>query len=425
MTARYRLRCVGGGEIVPDPTAQSCPGGHDSLLRTEYRTRRLRLAPHTGIFRYLCWLPVNRPLLPSGGAVTYRSTGLARELGLARLYVSFSGYWPEQGAALATGSFKELEALATMQRLAESGGKVPVIASAGNTGRAFAGISAQYHRPVVIVVPETAVSRLWTTVPARDLFVVAVKGDYTDAIAVANALTEVPGCVPEGGAKNVARRDGMGTVMLDAAVTIGRMPDHYFQAVGSGTGAIAAWEAALRLKGDGRFGPVLPRLHCAQNEPFIPMVLAWQQCRRAIDPEIDMPNASNAVQAVMSPVLTNRQPPYAIAGGLYDALEATKGEMYAVSNTAGRAAEKIIREAEGIDPDPAAAVAVAALVQAAEAGSISRDDTIVLNITGGGYERIREDFLQYPPEPAACVAADGSLEGIKSDLETWVAHYGR
>jgi len=415
---------VGGGEIVPDPTAQSCPGGHDSLLRTEYRTRRLRLAPHTGIFRYLCWLPVNRPLLPSGGAVTYRSTGLARELGLARLYISFSGYWPEQGAALATGSFKELEALATMQRLAESGGKVPVIASAGNTGRAFAGISAQYHRPVVIVVPETAVSRLWTTVPACDLFVVAVKGDYTDAIAVANALTAVPGCVPEGGAKNVARRDGMGTVMLDAAVTIGRMPDHYFQAVGSGTGAIAAWEAALRLKGDGRFGPVLPRLHCAQNEPFIPMVLAWQQCRRAIDPEIDMPDASNAVRAVMSPVLTNRRPPYAIAGGLYDALEATKGEMYAVSNTAGRAAEKIIREAEGIDPDPAAAVATAALMNAAGAGTVAPDDTIVLNITGGGYERIREDFLQYPLEPAVCVTADGSLNGIKSELETWVAHYG-
>jgi len=258
VTARYRLLCVGGGEVVPDTTALSCPNGHDSLLRTEYRTRSLRLAPCTGIFRYLCWLPVNSPLLPSGGAVTYRSTGLARELGLSRLYISFSGYWPEQGAVLATGSFKELEALATMQRLAESGGKIPVIASAGNTGRAFAGISAQYHRPGVIVVPETAVSRLWTAVPARDLFVVAVKGDYTDAISVANALTEVPGCVPEGGAKNVARRDGMGTVMLDAAVTIGRMPDHYFQAVGSGTGAIAAWEAALRLRGDGRFGPVLP-----------------------------------------------------------------------------------------------------------------------------------------------------------------------
>jgi cysteate synthase len=421
---RYRLRCVGGGETIADSSAQSCPGGHDSLLRTEYSRRRLRLAPYTGIFRYLCWLPVSRPLLPSGGAITYKSSGLARELGLSRLYLSFSGYWPEHGAALATGSFKELEALVTMQRLKECGGQIPVIASAGNTGRAFAGISAQYCRPVVIAVPETAIPRLWTTTPAHDIFLVAVKGDYTDAITVSTTLAAVPGCVPEGGAKNVARRDGMGTVMLDAAVTIGHMPDHYFQAVGSGTGAIAAWEAALRLKGDGRFGAVLPRLHCAQNEPFTPMVSAWQQRRRTLDQVTDMPDASHAVQEVMSPVLTNRKPPYAIAGGLYDALCATNGEMYAVSNTAGRAAEKLIRDAEGIDPDPAAAVAAAALMQAAEAKTIGRDDTILLNITGGGYERIREDFPQYPLEPAATVRAGDPVDGLVAGLKNWVAHYG-
>lgn len=424
MTLKYRIRCIGGGEIIPDLSTLCCPHSHDSLLMTEYCRRRLVLLPHKGIFRYHCWLPVSSPLLPSGGPVTYQSAGLARELGLSRLFVSFSGYWPEHNAELATGSFKELEAIVTMQRLFELGGRIPVIASAGNTGRAFAGISAQYKRPVVIVVPETAIPRLWTTTPSRDIFLVAVKGDYTDAITVGNTLAAVPGCVPEGGAKNVARRDGMGTVMLDAAVTLGRMPDHYFQAVGSGTGAIAAWEAALRLRRDGRFGATLPRLHCAQNEPFTPMVTAWQQRRRTIEPEIDMPDASNAIDAVMSPVLTNRQPPYAIAGGLYDALDATGGEMYSVSNAEGRAAEKLIRETEGIDPDPAAAVATAALIRAAETGTIGQDDTILLNITGGGYERIREDFALYPPEPAIAVRAGDSLDETVAGLKRWVAHYG-
>ncbi len=64
--------------------------------------------------------------------------------------------------------------------------------------------------------------------------------------------------MPEGGAKNVARRDGMGTVMLDAAVTMKEMPDDYFQAIGSGTGGIAAWEASMRLRDDGRFGKHCP-----------------------------------------------------------------------------------------------------------------------------------------------------------------------
>ncbi len=405
-------------------TALSCPSGHDSLLRTEYCRRRLHLAPYSGIFRYLCWLPVTRPLLPSGGPVTFAAAGLSRELGLPRLFVSFSGYSPEHHASLATGSFKELEALPTMQRLTEFGNKIPVIASAGNTGRAFAGISAQYKKPVVVVVPEQALPQLWTTAPAHDVFVVAVDGDYTDAIAVSTALAAVPGCVPEGGAKNVARRDGMGTVMLDAAVTLGRMPDHYFQAVGSGTGAIAAWEAALRLIGDGRYGAALPRLHLAQNQPFTPLVSAWQQRRRAIDPDVDMPDASNAVQAVMSPVLTNRKPPYSLAGGLFDALQATDGRMYAVSNEVGRKAAQLLRDAEGIDPDPAAAIATAALVQAAETGAVGRDDLILLNITGGGYGRIREDYTLYPLTTSARVTAGGPHEGLIAELREWIAHYG-
>ena len=43
-------------------------------------------------------------------------------------------------------------------------------------------------------------------------------------------------------------------IILSAVTTIGRIPDYYFQAVGSGTGAIAAWEANMRLIEDGRFG---------------------------------------------------------------------------------------------------------------------------------------------------------------------------
>ncbi len=423
MIPKYRIRCIGGGEIVPDTTSLSCPARHNSLLRTEYSGRRLNLAPHRGIFRYLCWLPVTHPLLPSGGPVTFTSTALSRETGLSRLAISFSGYCPEHEAFLTTGSFKELEALPTLQRLWELGKQVPVIASAGNTGRAFAGLSAQYKKPVVIVVPKDAVSRLWTTTPAHDIFLVAVDGDYTDAITVSNALACVPGCVPEGGAKNVARRDGMGTVMLDAAVTLGRIPDHYFQAVGSGTGAIAAWEAALRLIEDSRYGASLPRLHLAQNKPFTPMVSAWQQGRRTIDPDLDMPDMSNAIHAVMSPVLTNRTPPYGIAGGLFDALQATDGCMYSVSNEEGKKASQLIRDTVEIDPDPAAAIALAALMHSTETGAIGANDYILLNITGGGYERVREDYSLFPIKSSA-VTTPGLCDDIKAELKEWISHYG-
>jgi cysteate synthase len=425
MIPKYRVRCVGGNEIVEDISLLSCPHGHDSLLRTEYCSRKLHLAPHKGIYRYLAWLPVTVPLLPSGGPVTFTCDELSRELGLSRLLISFSGYFPERGAMLTTGSFKELEASPTMQRLQELGGMIPVIASAGNTGRAFAELSARCKRPVVIVIPEKAVPRLWTTQPAQDIFLVAVKGDYLDAIGASNALAAVPGCVPEGGAKNVARRDGMGTVMLDAAVTGGRIPDHYFQAVGSGTGAIAAWEAAMRLIRDGSYGDRLPRLHLAQNEPFTPMVSAWAARRREIIPAEDMPDAAGSIGKVMSDVLTNRSPPYGIRGGLYDALQATGGTMYSISNAAGANAVKLVRETVGIDLDPAAAIATAALVQAVEKDIIGHDDPILLNLTGGGYERIREDFTLHPVSPVAVIRPDEPRDAVVAQLKEWTRHYGR
>ena len=37
--------------------------------------------------------------------------------------------------------------------------------------------------------------------------------------AVSTALAAVPGCVPEGGARNVARRDGVGTVGVTAGAS--------------------------------------------------------------------------------------------------------------------------------------------------------------------------------------------------------------
>ena len=422
--SKYRIRCVGGGEFVDDMTLLACPDSHDSLLRTEYRQQSLSCESSTGIFRYLAWLPLDHPLLPSGGPVTFRSKALIRELGLPNLTISFSGYYPERGAHLTSGSFKELEALPTLGRLQEMGGRVPVVASAGNTGRAFAEISARFRRPVVIVVPEKAIPRFETTEPADDVFLVSVVGDYSDAIETSLPFAAVPGCAPEGGARNVARRDGMGTVMLDTAVTEGRMPGHYFQAVGSGTGAIAVWEAAMRLRRDGRYGTVLPQLHLAQNEPFTPMVSAWQGGRREIIPDLDMPDARSAVQQVMSDVLTNRNPPYGIAGGVFDALRDTGGTMLPVSNAEGKEAMKLLRDTEGIDLDPAAAIATAALIDAVENGTVGSAEHILLNLTGGGYKRVREDYTMHPVEPALRVKAGDTDASDLDLLKEWLVLYG-
>lgn len=394
----YVVRCVCDGSVQP-PYALSCPND-PSLLRADYASKRLDLKDLPGIWKFFDWLPV-KGIIPeaSGGPVTYRSSGLANELGLRNLYISFNGYWPERGAQMQTCSFKDLEAPPTMQRLRErkdSSKDSPalVVASAGNTARAFAQVASQTCQPLVLFVPEKAQKRIWTTVEPGPVTLVAVQGDYYDAITVAGKVQSRPGYVPEGGARNIARRDGMGTVMLDAALQLGRIPDHYFQAVGSGTGGISAWEACLRLKGDGRFGSTPARLHLAQNVPNAPIYFAWK-CRE--------PDACCA--DMFDDVLFNRSPPFAIPGGVKDALQATRGEVYGITDREAIDAKRLFEQSEEIDILNAPGVAVAALQQAVSIGTVQTDDIILLNITGGGLVRVKEDYSLHQLQPDITVAA--------------------
>lgn len=423
-TGSYVLRCPVCGEVHEDWYTLRCPAGHPGLLRTEYPTRRLPPGTAPGIFRFLQWLPVQRPLPTDAGPVSYRATALGRALDLDDLTIVFTGFWPERGAEARTCSFKELEAWPTaarfFERAAPAGGRAILVASAGNTARAFAEVSARTGLPVVIVVPVRALPRLWTTAEARDVLTVAVDGDYTDAIAAASSLSGIPGLVPEGGAANVARRDGMGTALLCGTLVRGRIPDVYVQAVGSGTGAIAAWEASLRLIGDGRFGPRPPRLLLAQNLPFAPLAAAWQAGRREIDPARDMPDAEAAIRSISAEVLANREPPYALPGGLYDALTACGGGVAAITNGEAEEAGRLFLEIEGIDLDPAAAVGLAALVRAARRGRVNRSVPVLFNATGGGYTRVGETHTLFPIGVDRTVKPGRLPDGVVAEVAAWV-----
>jgi cysteate synthase len=396
------------------PTCQTIFSGYtlscqcNSLLQTRY-FRSLEPRALQGLWRFLDWLPCEKPLDTKAGSITYTSQNLGRELGLDNLIIGFTGYWPERHAYNLTGSFKDLEASPTVARAKENGVSALTIASAGNTARAFAHMANVTDFEVYLIVPETSMSMLWTPeVPTKRVHLITVKSDYYKAIEVTGSFCKIKNIFPEGGAKNVARRDGMGTVMLDAALTIKRLPDHYFQAIGSGTGAIGCWEMARRLQAHGWKGQ--PKLHLSQNKPFIPIYHAWKAGRRQILPE-DMPQAEKSINQLHAVVLSNRNPPYSISGGVYDALSDTQGEMYAVTNSEAKQAGNLFESMEGIDLVPAAEVVVASLIQAVEEGQVDKTDWILLNVTGGGVKRIGEDFGYHEITPEI------SIDDPDCDLE--------
>jgi len=363
------------------------------LVRAIYDKKQLNVKDNSlGIYKFSDWLPIHKTLEGSSAPATYKSEGLAKYLGLNNLYITFSGYWPEKGAKFRTCSFKETEAYAVGGRL-EDNNQILVVASAGNTARAFARVCSDNNIPLLLCVPEDNINALWFDEAIKDnVRLVATKSgsDYFDAIHLSNIACQLDGFIAEGGAKNVARRDGMACTVNSAVTEIGKIPDYYFQAVGSGTGAIAAWEANLRFIEDGRFGSNKMKLMVSQNTPFLPMYDAWKEDSREMLP-LDDNLARNQVEEIVAKVLSNRKPPYSIKGGLYDAMKDAGGDVLKATNEEAAEAAKIFEETEGNDIHPAAAVATATLIKYAQEGKLDKDACVMLNITGGGEERFKRE----------------------------------
>ena len=386
---KYKLLNIGTGRTFEDEgwTLADPESTSPSLVRAVYENKKFTPRDDLkGLYRYAEWLPIRKPLRHSHAPVTYKSKGLAAMLGMDNLYITFSGYAPKYGAKMETCSFKETEAYSVCARLPKNNKRILVVQSAGNTARAFAKVCSDNNIPIVICIPKDNISDLWfkkKLSPCVKIVASPAGSDYYDAIALGDKLCKDPRYLAEGGAKNIARRDGMGTTVLSAVEAIGRIPDAYFQAVGSGTGAIAAWENAERLAADGRFGKNNMRIYACQNAPFTIMYDSWKAHSRELVPMTPEESRQKA-EVILGKVLSNRKPPYSLAGGLFDVLEKSKGDMFKVTND--EIVYWIVRyfSAEGYDIFPASACAVASLKQALDTGIVKKDETVMLNITGGG-----------------------------------------
>ena len=419
----YTLECVATGRefedagwMLADPQCKE-----PSLVRTKYARKQIDVKPADwGLYRFSDWMPVRRILKGSSAPVTYKSKGLAAHLGLENLWITFNGWYPAIGATMSTCSFKETEAYSVCGRAAADERRVLVVASAGNTARAFAKVCSDNNIKLLLSVPEENIDTLWFERPLNPcvkLISPERGGDYFDAIFLSNLALKSRKFYAEGGAKNVARRDGMATTVLSAATTIGEIPDYYFQAVGSGTGAIAAWEANMRLKEDGRFGNKTMKLIVSQNAPFVPMFDAWRVDSRELLP-YEAAKARRDAEIIDAKVLSNRKPPYSLAGGLYDALKATDGDIMVATNAQARKARALFEETEGIDIYSAAGIATASLIKAVAEGRIDKKKIVMLNITGGGERRCQQDKELWYLKPSLVFPLTPDPEEVVAKVET-------
>jgi cysteate synthase len=121
----------------------------------------------------------------------------------------------------------------------------------------------------------------------------------------------------------------------------------------------------------------------SQNAPFTPIYDSWKRGRRDLV-EIDPSTARTLTEKILATVLSNQLPPYAIAGGMFDVLTESRGDVFAVRNAEVLQATTLFEQCEGIDIEPAAAVALASLTKAANSSQIRPEAIVLLHITGGG-----------------------------------------
>ena len=165
---------------------------------------------------------------------------------------------------------------------------------------------------------------------------------------------------------------------------------------------------AERLINEGLFEGPVPRQHVSQNAEHHPIHSAWQAGRDHLLPE-DFPEGD---VEVYSDYLLNKGPAYGQVGAVHDILKASNGQTYIVDREDAMAARQTIESIEGIDIMTPGAVAAASLLQAVSAGTVKKDDCVLLNISGGGLKRLKDDIETRVLEPWLTVKKSTAVASI-------------
>ena len=355
------LRC--GAQFPMDPRAYLCPhcgsgDGDPGILDVRYdyaAARRQSFEAREDVFRYLPLLPVREPAatLPAGATPLVDAPKLAGHYNLAALFLKDETRNP-------TRCLKDRATAIGIAMALECGATDVYCASAGNAAISLAGFAAHRGLACHAFVPGyVSATRLdWLRRFHADIHVST--GNYDQAFAEAEQAGAAHGWYSRNCAFNPFLVEGKKTCALEIAERIA--PDLVIAPVGDGCtlGAIGkGFREARELGIIGR----LPRLIGVQAEGVRPIV---DRFRNATSPEGETAASSIAV----------RRPRNALR--LLREIEASGGEMVAVSDAQIGAAQRRLSEEAGMVAEFTSAATLAGLESIG-----ARGKTVALIITGG------------------------------------------
>ena len=356
--------------------ASVCPACGQPLL-VHYDSAwpdRDAILPRWDMWRYARVLPLadgETPVsLGEGATPMHELPKLARELGIARLWVKDEGLNP-------TASFKARGMSAAVTRAAALGIPGFVVPTAGNAGAALAAYAAAAGLPVRVYAPRTTPSPILATIEALGGDLQLVDGHIGDAGKASRAFAAEHGYFDTSTLREPYRIEGKKTMGLELAEQLGwTLPTHIIYPTGGGTGLIGMWKVFAEMR-DGGWLPrdvAMPRMVVAQADGCAPMVRAFEaKADRATPWENPETHASGL--RVPGP-LGDRL----ILRALYE----SNGDAASVSEDVIRANTLRLSRASGIDTAPEGGCALGVLEKLVKAGRISADAEVLVFNTGSG-----------------------------------------
>lgn len=276
----------------------------------------------------------------------------------AKVFVKFEGMNP-------TGSFKDRGMTMAITKAKEHGAEAVICASTGNTSASAAAYAAHGGLTSAVLVPEgkIAMGKLSQAV-AHNAELIQVRGTFDDCLEIARDLSKnYP--VHLVNSVNPDRIEGQKTAAFEIVDVLGDAPDFHFIPVGN-AGNYTAYTRGYREAAEAGETTRLPRMFGFQAEGSAPLV------RGEVVKNPD---------TIASAIRIGNPASWQLA---LEAREATNGGFWAISDERILEAHRILSREVGIFVEPASAISVAGLLQAASNGEIPAGATCVLTVTGHG-----------------------------------------
>jgi threonine synthase len=182
-----------------------------------------------------------------------------------------------------------------------------------------------------------------------------------------------------------------------------QVPDWVFVPVGAGGALNGNWRGYLDLQNLG-FTKSTPRMVAVQSTGCAPVVRAYEQGTNPMD-IVSWESPNSVATGLMDPF------PWDGDGALV-AIRNSRGAAIAVSNEEILSAQRLLAKLEGIFAEPSGVTSLAGLIKQVNIG-ISRDDCVVVEITGSGLKDPAVATQGMPEIPVI----DASLDEVERALK--------